>query len=171
MIEDIINKEQEFELNKSNKEQKVCCVCMITEKEATEKGLKFVGMNTLYNKEFEDLLGINFSKFNKIKDAYVCNKCIEDTTKIVEKLIQNKHLNEKEEFYEKIDSFTDYILSSSYLFGLDNSIIMQASFNMFDAALENLIETNTEFAKHTIKITLIELERKLHKLEKISSSK
>ncbi len=158
-----INEEQ----TEQKENEKVCCVCRITENEATEKGLKFIGMNTMYNKKLDEIFKTNLSEFNKIKDAYVCSKCIEDTTKTVEKLIHNKILNEKEEIHEKIDSFTDYILSSSYLFGLDNTIIMQASFNMYDAAIENLIETNPKYAKHVIKTSLIELERKLQELEKV----
>ncbi len=167
MIEENKQTTNEQTINEEKEKVKVCCVCSITENEATEKGLKFIGMNTLYNKKLDEIFKANLSEFNKIKNAYVCSKCIENTTKMVEKLISNRILNEKEEIHEKIDSFTDYILSSSYLFGLDNAIIMQASFNMYDAAIENLMEENPEFAKHVIKTSLIELERKLQELEKI----
>lgn len=166
-----VNKEQNEQTTNNKKEkekEKLCCVCMITENEATEKGLKFIGMNTIYNKKFDEFLGIDLSESPKIRDSYVCNKCVEDTTMIVENLMKNKNIVEDvKEYKEKIDSFTDYILSSSYLFGLENVILTQASFNMFEAGIENLIETNPKFAKHAIKTSLIELERKLQELEKI----
>jgi len=161
--EKIINDEQ------TTIKEKICCVCMITEKEVINEGLKFVKMNTIYNKKFDEFLGINLSESQKIKDSYVCSKCVEDTTKIVEKLMNNKNLNEKEEMKEKTDSFTDYILSSSYLFNLDNVTIIQSCFNMYDAATENLSETNPKLTKYILKNSIIELERKLHDLEKIQT--
>ena len=165
MIEDIINKEQ-FEQNKPtiNKEEKICCICTRTEKEVNDEGLKFVKMNDIYNKKFDEYLGVELSSSPKIKDAYVCSKCVEDTTTIIDKVI-NK--SEPENLKEKTDSFTDYILSSSYLFNLDTLTVIQSCLNMFEAAIENLSETNPKSSKHIIKTSIIELERKLHELEKI----
>ncbi len=169
MVEDIINKEQ-LEQTKSiiDKEEKICCICTKTEKEANNEGLKFVKMNDIYNKKFDEYLGIDLSASPRIKDSYVCCKCIEDTTTIIDKVI-NK--TESKISKEKADSFVDYILSSSYLFDLDTVTVIQSCFNMFDAAIENLSETNPKLSKHILKTSIIELERKLHELEKIPSPK
>lgn len=171
LTEQTLNDKQSINNDQTTIKEKVCCVCMITEKEATIEGLKFIKMNTIYNKKFDEFLGINLSESQKIKDAHVCSKCVDDTTEIVEKLMKNKKIKEKEEIKEKVDSFTDYILSSSYLFGLDNLIITQACFNMYDAATESLAESDAKLVKYILKNSIIELERKLHELEKLPTDK
>ncbi len=171
----IENKEQKCEPENKNSilksTEKNCCVCGIPEKEATEKGLKFIGMNTIYNKKMDEFLGINLSESQEIKDVYVCSKCIDNATVMAEKIIANKNKNDKIDLTEKIDSFTDYILSSSYLFNLDNVITAQACFNMFDATLECILKTNPKLANYILKTSIIELERKQQEFNNISTCK
>lgn len=158
-----VNKEQIINNKSTNNEEKICCICTRTEKEVTNEGLKFIKMNDIYNKKFDEYLGIDLSSSPRIKDSYVCSKCVKDTTTMIEKVINKSELKISK---EKADSFTDYILSSSYLFDLDTVTVIQSCFNMFNAAIENLMESNSTLAKLIIKNSIIELERKLHEFEK-----
>lgn len=153
-----------------NNEEKTCFVCLMPEKDALSNGIKFVRMDSLYDKKFCEYIGVDLSQSSIIKDSYVCSKCVDNANTLIKEIINKNKCNikeELEEIHEKVDSFTDYVLTGAYLFKLDNTIIVQSGFNVFNAALENMIEDSPKFAKHVIKTSLIELERKLQELEKI----